>query len=202
MHASPSQETTPEDIVGVKCAAGVLTMRGGMTSHAAVIARGMGTSSRTHSRCVGPDSHSQGSRLTFARPLPNLLPTLLPIHQPYPSPPTGKSAVTGASASGMSIVHHQPSTVSQKTSMKTTTTATTFANWQEEESASCLSCCSATSKEHFLLHSGDLVTLDGATGVVYKGRVPMVPAGRDDDYQMVLKVYRTAPHLTCSRLVA
>ena len=33
------QETSPEDIVGLRCAVGVLTMRGGMTSHAAVIAR-------------------------------------------------------------------------------------------------------------------------------------------------------------------
>jgi len=35
-------ETSPEDIVGMVAAEGVLTMRGGMTSHAAVVARGMG----------------------------------------------------------------------------------------------------------------------------------------------------------------
>jgi pyruvate,orthophosphate dikinase len=35
-------ETSPEDIVGMKAAAGILTARGGMTSHAAVVARGMG----------------------------------------------------------------------------------------------------------------------------------------------------------------
>ncbi|MDA4121099.1 MAG: pyruvate, phosphate dikinase, partial [Thaumarchaeota archaeon] len=35
-------ETTPEDIKGIIAAQGVLTMRGGMTSHAAVVARGMG----------------------------------------------------------------------------------------------------------------------------------------------------------------
>jgi len=35
-------ETSPEDIVGMVAAQGVLTMRGGMTSHAAVVARGMG----------------------------------------------------------------------------------------------------------------------------------------------------------------
>jgi len=35
-------ETSPEDIKGMSVAAGVLTMRGGMTSHAAVVARGMG----------------------------------------------------------------------------------------------------------------------------------------------------------------
>ncbi len=36
-------ETSPEDIVGMVVAAGILTARGGMTSHAAVVARGMGT---------------------------------------------------------------------------------------------------------------------------------------------------------------
>ena len=36
-------ETTPEDIVGMQVSQGILTMRGGMTSHAAVVARGMGT---------------------------------------------------------------------------------------------------------------------------------------------------------------
>ena len=36
-------ETTPEDIEGMAAAQGVLTVRGGMTSHAAVVARGMGT---------------------------------------------------------------------------------------------------------------------------------------------------------------
>jgi pyruvate,orthophosphate dikinase len=35
-------ETSPEDIAGMKAAAGILTARGGMTSHAAVVARGMG----------------------------------------------------------------------------------------------------------------------------------------------------------------
>src|ERR1700674_1014367 len=35
-------ETSPEDIVGMHAAAGILTSRGGMTSHAAVVARGMG----------------------------------------------------------------------------------------------------------------------------------------------------------------
>ena len=38
-----SLETSPEDITGMKAAQGILTVRGGMTSHAAVVARGMGT---------------------------------------------------------------------------------------------------------------------------------------------------------------
>jgi pyruvate,orthophosphate dikinase len=36
------EETSPEDIAGMHAAAGILTLRGGMTSHAAVVARGMG----------------------------------------------------------------------------------------------------------------------------------------------------------------
>ena len=36
-------ETSPEDITGMKAAQGILTVRGGMTSHAAVVARGMGS---------------------------------------------------------------------------------------------------------------------------------------------------------------
>ena len=35
-------ETSPEDITGMKASQGILTVRGGMTSHAAVVARGMG----------------------------------------------------------------------------------------------------------------------------------------------------------------
>ena len=35
-------ETSPEDIVGMQVSQGILTVRGGMTSHAAVVARGMG----------------------------------------------------------------------------------------------------------------------------------------------------------------
>ena len=35
-------ETTPEDIHGMEVAKGILTSRGGMTSHAAVVTRGMG----------------------------------------------------------------------------------------------------------------------------------------------------------------
>jgi pyruvate,orthophosphate dikinase len=36
------EETSPEDIHGMHAAKGILTARGGMTSHAAVVARGMG----------------------------------------------------------------------------------------------------------------------------------------------------------------
>ena len=42
-------ETSPEDITGMKVSQGILTVRGGMTSHAAVVARGMGTTTRATS---------------------------------------------------------------------------------------------------------------------------------------------------------
>src|SRR3546814_3380596 len=41
-------ETSPEDIHGMHAARGILTARGGMTSHAAVVARGMGQIGRAH----------------------------------------------------------------------------------------------------------------------------------------------------------
>ena len=43
-------ETSPEDLAGMASAEGILTARGGMTSHAAVVARGMGNLSRLQQR--------------------------------------------------------------------------------------------------------------------------------------------------------
>ena len=123
------QETSPEDIVGLRCATGVLTMRGGMTSHAAVIARGM-----------------------------------------------GKSAVTGACGSGMAITHPTGTE---------THYATAEAECQAIEEHSRLVCKLQNGRE-VLLKSGDIITLDGASGIVYQGTMPMVAAGRDDDYQTIL----------------
>uniref|UniRef100_A0A7S2WDL3 pyruvate, phosphate dikinase n=1 Tax=Mucochytrium quahogii TaxID=96639 RepID=A0A7S2WDL3_9STRA len=58
-------ETSPDDIMGMHSAEGILTARGGMTSHAAVVARGMGTP------CVAgcpvlsfPDTHDNGHSLS------------------------------------------------------------------------------------------------------------------------------------------
>ena len=51
-------ETSPEDITGMKSAQGILTVRGGMTSHAAVVARGMG---RSEERRVGKECRSRWS---------------------------------------------------------------------------------------------------------------------------------------------
>jgi pyruvate,orthophosphate dikinase len=56
---SGAVETSPEDIHGMHAAKGILTARGGMTSHAAVVARGMGKP------CVsgaGAPAHQQRDR--------------------------------------------------------------------------------------------------------------------------------------------
>ena len=70
-------ETTPEDIAGMEVASGILTSRGGMTSHAAVVTRGMGKccvagagdcivdEANKELRVTGP--HLQAGRLDFAR---------------------------------------------------------------------------------------------------------------------------------------
>lgn len=52
------RETTPEDIHGMKVAAGVLTELGGMTSHAAVVARGMGVCAITGCGTLSIDHHA------------------------------------------------------------------------------------------------------------------------------------------------
>ena len=57
-------ETSPEDITGMKAAQGILTVRGGMTSHAAVVARGMGTC--CVSGCGDIDMHEDEKYFTLA----------------------------------------------------------------------------------------------------------------------------------------
>jgi len=56
-------ETTPDDVHGLYASSGVLTSRGGMTSHAAVVARGMGKPCVTG--CDGIEIDLEGSRLIF-----------------------------------------------------------------------------------------------------------------------------------------
>ena len=57
-------ETSPEDIEGMKAAQGILTVRGGMTSHAAVVARGMGTC--CVSGCGAIEMDEKNKRFTVA----------------------------------------------------------------------------------------------------------------------------------------
>ena len=57
-------ETSPEDITGMKAAQGILTVRGGMTSHAAVVARGMGTC--CVSGCGDIDMDEENKKFTLA----------------------------------------------------------------------------------------------------------------------------------------
>jgi pyruvate,orthophosphate dikinase len=61
-------ETSPEDIHGMHAAEGILTTRGGMTSHAAVVARGMGTPCVSGAGSLRVDMRSQ-TLLTLAGPL-------------------------------------------------------------------------------------------------------------------------------------
>ena len=53
-------ETSPEDIVGMQVSQGILTVRGGMTSHAAVVARGMGTC------CVSGCGNDNDGKIEYA----------------------------------------------------------------------------------------------------------------------------------------
>ena len=57
-------ETSPEDITGMKASQGILTVRGGMTSHAAVVARGMGTC--CVSGCTAIDMDEENKKFTLA----------------------------------------------------------------------------------------------------------------------------------------
>jgi pyruvate, orthophosphate dikinase len=97
-------ETSPEDIHGMKAAQGILTSRGGMTSHAAVVARGM-----------------------------------------------GKPCVVGA---GEIVVDYRGGTFKAR---------------------------GRTVK------SGETITIDGSTGEVIFGAVPLVPAKLDDDFRAVME---------------
>jgi pyruvate,orthophosphate dikinase len=98
-------ETSPEDIHGMKAARGILTARGGMTSHAAVVARGMGRPC-----VVGASSLAIDYRTGVIR--------------------------AGASAS---------------------------------------------------FKEGDVITIDGSSGEVLLGRMPLVPARLDDDFATLMK---------------
>jgi pyruvate,orthophosphate dikinase len=97
------EETRPEDIHGFFAAEGILTSRGGKTSHAAVVARGM-----------------------------------------------GKPCVAGAEGIVVDVSLRQAQ-VGEKT-----------------------------------LHEGDVITLDGATGMVYEGSIPTIPAYFSDELKVLL----------------
>ena len=96
-------ETSPEDIHGMHAAKGILTTRGGMTSHAAVVARGMGRP------CV-------------------------------------------AGAGGLSVDYN----------LQTITAG------------------------NHVVHAGDVITIDGATGEVYVGSVPMVEPAMSSDFSTLM----------------
>jgi pyruvate,orthophosphate dikinase len=59
-------ETSPEDVIGMRVAHGILTARGGATSHAAVVARGMGKCCVTGCGALDIDYHAQSMRVATA----------------------------------------------------------------------------------------------------------------------------------------
>ncbi len=107
-------ETSPEDIHGMKAARGILTARGGLTSHAAVVARGM-----------------------------------------------GKCCVAGCSA--VSVSYEQ----------QTMTVTVYDASGQPSETV--------------VVKAGDVITLDGATGSVYLGAIPTVPAALSGEFGELMR---------------
>ncbi|MGZ3423816.1 MAG: pyruvate, phosphate dikinase [Polyangiales bacterium] len=106
-------ETSPEDIHGMKAAKGILTARGGLTSHAAVVARGMGTPCVAGTSALSVDEHKKMVRV----------------------------AVAGAD--GRTI-------------------------------------------EQVQLREGEIISLDGGTGAVYRGSLPLKPAELSTDYQELM----------------
>jgi pyruvate,orthophosphate dikinase len=106
-------ETSPEDIHGMKAAKGILTARGGMTSHAAVVARGMGTPCVAGTSALSVDEHKKTVRV----------------------------AVTGESGRVV---------------------------------------------EELILREGEIISLDGGTGAVYRGSLPLKPAELSGDYQELM----------------
>ena len=78
---------SPEDIEGMKAAQGILTVRGGMTSHAAVVARGMGTCCVSGCGAIAMDEANKTVRLSQARP------TTRAIISPSTAPPATSMTV-------------------------------------------------------------------------------------------------------------
>ncbi len=106
-------ETSPEDIHGMKAAKGILTARGGMTSHAAVVARGMGTPCVAGTSALSVDEHKKIVRVAMADE-------------------TGRHV------------------------------------------------------EQLILREGEIISLDGGTGAVYRGSLPLKPAELSGDYQELM----------------
>jgi pyruvate,orthophosphate dikinase len=106
-------ETSPEDIHGMKAAKGILTARGGMTSHAAVVARGMGTPCVAGTSAISVDERKKVVRVSVA------------------------------DDNGRNV-------------------------------------------QHLELKEGDVLSLDGGTGYVYRGALPLRPAQLSADYNEVM----------------
>lgn len=90
-------ETTPDDIHGMDAADGIITAQGGKTSHAAVVARGMGKPAVTgvaalivdldrRRLTVGDVVIEEGDQITIDGTAGTLYPGLLPLVEPHPTP--------------------------------------------------------------------------------------------------------------------
>src|SRR5690606_6014004 len=86
-------ETSPEDIHGMNASAGILTARGGMTSHAAVVARGMGVpcvsgagalriDEKTGTLSIGPKKLKEGDVITIDGATGRVYVGAVPMRQP------------------------------------------------------------------------------------------------------------------------
>jgi pyruvate, orthophosphate dikinase len=62
------EETNPEDVEGMRAAEGILTARGGMTSHAALVARGWGKCCIVGAGAMHVDAHGKDDDGRTARP--------------------------------------------------------------------------------------------------------------------------------------
>ena len=89
-------ETSPEDIAGMHAAVGILTQRGGMTSHAAVVARGMGKccvagvaeldiNYKTKKIVIGKRTIKEGDWISLDGSAGQVVPGQLPLVEPKPS---------------------------------------------------------------------------------------------------------------------
>jgi len=135
------RETNPDDLGGMIAAVGILTARGGKTSHAAVVARGMGRTCVVGAEALDVDP---AAKQVSVCPAPS------PVEQagtstPSPVEQAGTSTPSPVEQAGASA----PSPVEQAGRGRVETQ---------------------------VVHEGDLLSIDGSTGEVYLGAVPVVPS--------------------------
>ncbi len=107
-------ETSPEDIHGMHASAGILTARGGMTSHAAVVARGMGVpcvsgagalriDEKSGTLAIGPKKLSAGDVITIDGATGRVYAGAVPMRQPQLSDDFAKLIAWADEAGGLTV---------------------------------------------------------------------------------------------------